>query len=163
VGVSSAVVSNIWKRFCQDGTISPKKNRGGNPSHLSQGDLQYDKFFKKQRPSISYNEIIEQLNEFGDLPYGTMSTTALSEAVRHRLPSGKEYSYKKLQPIAQERFTLQNIAYTQLFVNYLNSKDPYTLKFFDECGLKLPQHGTHSYGHAPDGEHAIEYQIHRIS
>ena len=158
LGVSSAVVSKIWKRYCQDGTISPKKNRGGNPSSLSQGDLQYVEFLKKQQPSISYNEIIEKLNEFGDLPYGTTSTTALSEAVRHRLPSGEEYSYKKLQPIAQERFTLQNMAYTQLFVNYLGRKDPYTLKFFDECGLKLPRHGTRTYGHAPVGERAVEYQ-----
>jgi transposase len=68
LGVSSAVVSNIWKRFWQNGTISPRKNQGGNPSHLSEGDLQYVEYLKKQQPSISYNEIIERLNEFGDLP-----------------------------------------------------------------------------------------------
>ena len=156
--VSSVTVSNIWKRYCQDGTISPRKNGGGNPSHLSEGDLQYIEFLKQQQPSISYNEIMEKLHEFGDLPYGTTSTTAISEAVRHRLPSGAQYSYKKIQTIAQERFTLQNMAYTQLFVDYLGTKDPYTLKFFDECGLKLPQHGTRSYGHAPVGERAIEYR-----
>ena len=89
--------------------------------------------------------------------------TALSEAVRHRLPSGKKYSWKKLQTIAQERFTLQNMAYTQLFVGYLGSKDPYTLKFFDECGLKLPRHSTRSYGHAAVAERAIEYQRHAES
>ena len=109
-----------------DRCISPKKNTGGNPSHLSQGDLQYIEFLKQQRPSITYDEIIQQLYEFGDLPYGTISKTALSEAVRHRLPSGKEYSFKKNNIVAQERFTLQNMAYTQVFIDYLNSKDPYT-------------------------------------
>ena len=158
LGVSSAVVSNIWKRYCEDGSISPKKNTGGNPSHLSQGDLQYVEFLKQQKPTITYDEIMQQLHEFGDLPYGTTSTTALSEAVRHRLPSGKEYSFKKLNIVAQERFTLQNMAYTQLFIDYLHEKDPYTLKFFDECGLKLPQHASRTYGHAPIGERAIELQ-----
>ena len=158
LGVSSAVVSNIWKRYCQDGSISPKKNTGGNPSHLSQGDLPYIEFLKQQKPSITYDEIIQQLYEFGDLPYGTISKTALSEAVRHRLPSGKEYSFKKINIVAQERFTLQNMAYTQVFIDYLNSKDPYTLKFFDECGLKLPQHASRTQGHAPVGERAIEIQ-----
>lgn len=158
LGLSSTVVSNFWKRYCQEGSISPKKNTGGNPSHLSQGDLQYVEFLKQQKPSITYDEIIQQLYEFGDLPYGTTSKTALSEAVRHRLPSGKEYSFKKINIVAQERFTLQNMAYTQVFIDYLSSKDPYTLKFFDECGLKLPQHASRTHRHAPVGERAIEIQ-----
>ena len=46
LGVTSAVVSKIWKRYRQDKTITPKPNTGGNPSHLSKGDLQYIEFFK---------------------------------------------------------------------------------------------------------------------
>ena len=49
------------------------------------------------------------------------------------------------------------MAYTQLFIDYLAAKDPYRLKFFDECGLKLPSHGTRSYGHAPVGKRAFEF------
>ena len=158
LGVSSAVVSKIWKRYWQDKTISPKPNTGGNPSHLSEGDLHYIEFLKRQRPSISYNEILQQLYEFGDLPYGTTSMTGLSEAVRNRLPSGKKYSFKKLNIIAHERFTLQNMAYTQVFFDYLHNKDPYTLKIFDECGIKLPTSTARTYGHAPVGERAVEFQ-----
>ena len=72
------------------------------------------------------------------------------------MPSGEAFSYKKITHVAQERFTVQNMAYTQLFVNYLHEKDPYTLKYFDECGVKLPRNGTWLYGHAPLGERAIE-------
>ena len=158
LSVSSAVVSKIWKRYWQDKTFTSKPNTGGNPSHLSEGDLQYIEFLKRQRPSITYDEILQQLYEFGDLPYGTTSMTGLCEAVRHRLPSGKEYTYKKLNVIAQERFTLQNMAYTQIFIDYLHSKEPYKLKFFNECGLKLPQHTARRYGHAPVGERAVEFQ-----
>lgn len=46
--------------------------------------------------------------------------------------------------------------YSQLFIDYLNSKNPYTLKFFDEAGIKTPDVGTRVYGHAPVGERCIE-------
>ena len=157
LGITSAAVSQIWKRYCTEGSIDPLPHSGGKPSHLSEGDLQYIEFLKRQRPSITYKEIMQNLYEFGDLPYGTTSISALSQAVQHRLPDG-DFSYKKLNVIAQERFTLQNMAYTQVFIDYLNNKDPYTLKFFDECGLKLPQHVARQYGHAPVGERAIEFK-----
>ena len=44
LGVSSAVVSKIWKRYWQDKTISPKPNTGRNLSHLYEGDLHYIEF-----------------------------------------------------------------------------------------------------------------------
>ena len=158
LGVSSAVVSKIWKRYWQDKTVDPKPNTGVNLSHLSDGDLHYIEFLKQQKPSITYNEILQKLYEFGDLPHGTTSMTGLSEAVRHRLPSSNKYTFKKLNIIAQERFTLQNMAYTQIFIDYVHSKDPYKLKFFDECGLKLPTSTARKYGHAPVGERAVEFQ-----
>ena len=56
----------------------------------------------------------------------------------------------------EERFTVENMAYTQMFIDYLHAKDPFKLKFFGECGLKLPFHGKRLYGHAPVGERCIE-------
>ena len=49
------------------------------------------------------------------------------------------------------------MAYTQIFVDYLHAKNPYKLKFFDECGLKLPFHRKRLYGHAPVGERCVEF------
>ena len=109
-----------------------------------------------QKPSISYSEIEDKLLEFGDLPRGGTSKSALSNAVRRRMPCGEKFTYKKMTHVAQERFTVQNMAYTQMFVDYLHSKNPYTLKYFDECSVKLPGNGTRSYGHAPVGERAVE-------
>ena len=48
------------------------------------------------------------------------------------------------------------MAYTLLFVDYVYAKDPYTLKNFDECGVKPPSNNTRKYGHAPIGERAIK-------
>ena len=95
LGVSSVTVSNIWKCYCQDGTISPRKNGGGNPSHLSEGDLQYIEFLKQQQPSISYDEIMEKLHEFGDLPYGTKST--INGYFRSSSTSSTQWSAIQLQ------------------------------------------------------------------
>ena len=46
--------------------------------------------------------------------------------------------------------------YTQLFVNYLSSKDPRRIKFFDEAGVKTPDVGIRLYGNAPSGERCVE-------
>ena len=92
---------------------------------------------KRKKPSISYEEFLEKLYEFGDLPYGTVSKSTLSNAARRRLPSG-QFTLKKIGGIAQERFTVHNMAYTQLYIDYLLQKDPCKIKFFDECRLKLP-------------------------
>ena len=70
--------------------------------------------------------------------------------------SGLKYSRKKISTVAQERFSVENMAYTQMFIDYLHAKDPFKLKFFDECSLKLPFHGKRLYGHAPVGERCIQ-------
>lgn len=156
LNISSAVVSKIWNQYYQNNTLDPKTRRGGANSSLSNGDLHLIEVLKRQRPSITHSEIVEELYEHGDLPNGSTSISAVSRAVRQRLPSGDKFSLKKITHVAQERFTIQNMAYTQLFIDYLYSKDPYTLKYFEECGVKLPSNGRPNYGHAPVGERAVE-------
>ena len=155
LNLSSAVVSKIWKQFCETNSLSPLKNGGGNKSGLSEGDLQLIEVVNPQ-PSTTYAELADILLEVGDIPRGGTSKTALSNAVRHRMPSQENFSYKKITHVAQERFTIQNMAYTQIFIDYLHTKDPYTLKYFDECGVKLPTDGSRHYGHAPIGNRAVE-------
>ena len=95
------------------------------------------------------------LYDCDDLPFGATSVTAVCNAVRNRLPSGKKFTLK-IAHIAQERFTIANMAYTQLFVDCLYAKDPYMSKYFDECGVKHLSNNTRKYGHAPIGENGIE-------
>ena len=87
-------------------------------------------------PCISYSEIEDKLFEFGHLPGGG---TAPSNVVRHRMSSGENFAFKKITHVAQEGFTVQNMAYIQVFIDYLQSKDPHTLKYFEECGVNLPR------------------------
>ena len=67
----------------------------------------------------------------------------------------KNVQEKKISHIARERLTYDNILYTQLFIDYLKSKDVRTIKFFDEAGIKVPDVGK-LYGHSPVGERCVE-------
>ena len=115
-----SAVSKIWNQFCEKKSFSPLKTSDGNRSSLSDGDLQLIEVPKRHKPSTTYSEIENILVEVGDLPTG----------VRGRLPSAENFTYKKIMHVAQERFTIQNMAYTQIFIDYLHSKDPYTLLKF---------------------------------
>ena len=98
------------------------------------------------------------LNEFGDIPNGA-SISAISRSLSNNMLSGLKYSRKKISSFAQERLSVENMAYTQIFIDYLHAKNPYKLKFFNECGLKLPFHGKRLYGHAPVGERCVEFIV----
>ena len=51
---------------------------------------------------ISYSEKEDKLFEFHDLPGGG---TAMSNAVRRRMSSGENFTFKKMTHAAQERFS----------------------------------------------------------
>ena len=87
---------------------------------------------------------------------GDISLSSISRAIKSKLPSGQRYSRKRITHVTREQFTEENMLYTQLFVNYLSSKDPKKIKFFDESGVKTPHIGTRRYGHAPLEERCVE-------
>ncbi|CAB4004714.1 Ankyrin repeat domain-containing 34B [Paramuricea clavata] len=148
--VSSKAIKSVWHRFCEEMTTTPKKKGGMTHSKLEEGDLELIEVLKVHSPSISLSEIIQEL------PALEISMSAISRAIRNRLPSGEQYTRKKLTRLARERFTPENMFYTQLFINYLSSKDPYRLKFFDEAGIKIPCVGTRTYGHSAKGTRSVE-------
>jgi hypothetical protein len=63
---------------------------------------------------------------------------------------------EKLTEMAREQFTPNNIFYTQLFINYLSSQDATKVKFCDKAGIKIPNVGTHMYGHSAIGTRCVE-------
>ena len=75
--------------------------------------------------------------------------------------SGVNYSRKKVSAIAQERFSVENMAYTQMFIDYLHTKDPFKLKFFDECGLKLRVYLKPGIRNPESGIRKKKMKIHR--
>ena len=98
------------QRLQTERTVESWCHGGGNTSNLTQGDLQFIETVKRERPTLSLREIYDGLNEFGDIPNGT-SISGISHALNNML-SGVKYSRKKVSAIAQERFSVENIAYT---------------------------------------------------
>lgn len=62
------------------------------------------------------------LNEFGDIPNDTPIST-ISRSFRFEILEEKNSNF------AQERFSVENMAYTQMFTDYLHAKNPCKLKF----------------------------------
>ena len=65
--------------------------------------------------SSSLKELRDDLAIHGDC--GELSTSTFSRNIRKKLPSGRNYSRKRLGKCASERFTPENIVYTQLSVH----------------------------------------------
>lgn len=72
------------------------------------------------------------------------------------MPSGQKYSRKRLGKCASERFTNENLVYTQLYLDYLSDKHPATSKFFDKSGFQLPDAGHRNFGFSPIGEECVD-------
>ena len=149
--LSPNTVKNIWRKYCEEYHTNPKPSGGFRWSKLDEDDLKFEK------PSISLAEIIRVLDEHGGIHGENISIASISRVLTSgRLQSGLSYSRKKLTKLAYERLTPENMVYTQLFVDYLSSKNPRKLKFFDEAGIKLPDVGGRIYGHNPVGTRCVE-------
>lgn len=72
------------------------------------------------------------------------------------MPSGQKYSRKRLGKCASERFTNENLVYTQLYLDYLSDKHPATSKCFDKSGFQLPDAGHRNFGFSPIGEECVD-------
>ena len=107
--------------------------------------------------SIQLKEIYSTLEEFGDVE--SISLLSISREVKSKLLSGKRYTRKRIIHVAAERFTQENMIYTQLFIDYLSSKDSSRIELFDEAGVKTPDVGTRLYGNAPSRERCVENGI----
>ena len=118
--VQDSTVKNIWRNYCENNTLNPKKKTGGNPSKLKDGDLELIETLIRIRPTISLNELKDDVELYGQK---CVSISAISRALTQRMPSGLQYSRKKVNKVAIKRFTAVNMIYTQMFINYLHSKD----------------------------------------
>ncbi|CAB4017230.1 Ankyrin repeat domain-containing 34B [Paramuricea clavata] len=64
--VHDSTVNNIWSNYCENKTLDPKKKKGGNPSKLRDGDLELIETLTRIRPTISLNELKDDLKFFDE-------------------------------------------------------------------------------------------------
>ena len=138
--IRSSTVSKYVKRYRETGTVeSSQRNHIRTPSKLTFEDSVLLETIVENKGSTSLKEMQSELSDFGDC--GEISTSTISRHVRHHLPSNKNYSPKRMGKSAVNRFTHENLVYTQLYLDYLAKKDPASVKFFDETGFQLPDAG----------------------
>ena len=103
--------------------------------------------------SSSLKELRDDLAIHGDC--GELSTSTISRNTSNKLPSGRNYSRKRLTKCRSER-SPENIVYTQLYIDYLKDKDPSCVKFFDEAGFQLTDAGHRNFGVSSVVEDCVE-------
>lgn len=121
--------------------------------HIQQDDIDFIRFLKTDRASVTIGELHKHISEHCDICGGT-SNSAIKRELQNM--TNRKWTWKKLTRPVAEKFTPDNLNYCQDYVNYISTVDPYKLKFFDESGIKLPDVGRPNYGHSLCGTLAVE-------
>lgn len=143
----------VWTLVCSEGTVNSGSHRTGNPTHIHSEDVKLVEFLKTERPSINYSSVKERLEIFGNIE-GRTSVSVIGRTVRSRMSDGP-WTWKKLTKQPMDKFTDDNIAYAQQFLQFLHGMDPAKVKFFDEAGVNVAS-GHRTYGHSLKGTNAVE-------
>ena len=152
VKLANSTVKAIWDRFCETGSVAPLPPGGGRKKKLQEHDLLYAKQLKVEKPSIYLKEVQTKLSMFANVD---VSLSTICKSYKHYMNDGP-WTRKVMVTPSAERFTRQNLQYTQAYLNYVSRQNPYKLRFFDESGFFLPDTLKRRYGHAPKGQPAVE-------
>lgn len=148
--ISKSTVSNIWRKYNENFSISPRKPMNTKDRKIGNEDREFIKALKNERPSIQLQTIRDELLKHSNT-ITSISISTISNTIRKDL----SMTYKKICLYNKNRFTLQNLQYTQQFLNYVFNKDPFRLKFMDEMGIRLVD-GQPTYGHSVKGSKCVE-------
>ncbi len=149
--VTAQSVVKYWNQNCLEGNVNPKsKEKEGRPPKLQEPHLDYIDYLYKSNPSMTQGQIIEKLKQRGCIPDGIHQST-ISRTIRKKL----DLTRKRVSLNNERRFTPENLAYTQAFMDELYSRDPHTLKFFDEAGFKIPDSIIPTYGYSQKGVRCV--------
>ncbi|XP_006819402.1 uncharacterized protein LOC102809379, partial [Saccoglossus kowalevskii] len=153
--VARSTVLAVWQRYCDTGSVSPRRRSTYRPTLLTDDDYRYRyiELLKTEHPSMSYEDIRQKLEENANVH---VSNSTLCRAVRSGLRQTK-WTWKKMIKPAAERFTERNLIYTEAYLQAFREIDPMRIRFFDESGFTLHA-SQRNYGHAQIGLPAVEIQ-----
>jgi DNA-binding transcriptional ArsR family regulator len=155
LGISPASVGNILKLHRETGGLESRpQTHVRTQSKLSFEDSVLLETIVVSQGSASLKEIEKEIIEHGHSD--SLSISTISRHIRKNAVSRQRYSRKRLGKCALERFTNENMVYTQIYLDYLADKHPATITFFDESGFQLPDAGHRNYGYSPVGEPCLD-------
>ena len=129
LGIARSTISKVVKIYRETGCVEPlsKNNRNYNSKVTYEDSILLETIIGGSGVT-SLSEIQSLLDTTAD--YGRVSLSTISRHIRNKLPSGNKYSRKNISKLATERFTNDNIIYTQLYLDYVSQKDPNKKNFF---------------------------------
>jgi transposase len=151
-GISVSCITSIWKRYAIRGTICREPRRGGRPRTVQQEDIDHVGVLKTLQPTMSLKTIKDNILQYSNV-LRSISLSTVSDIINKDL----NMTFKRATFCHGNRFTLQNLQYTERFMQYVNNRDPFSLKFMDEMGFDLSD-GNKRYGHSKKGTPCVAIQ-----
>lgn len=99
---------------------------------------------------MSCKEIQEKLRRYSPVS-GEVSLPTINRCILKSL----KFTYKRLKYSRIERFTNDNMIYSQAYIDFCQTKNTRQIKFMDESGFKLTN-ANRTYGHSRRGEPCVE-------
>ena len=158
LSLSNPVVAKTWKYYVATCTVV-KVGHKPKDRLLSAEDEEYILDLVMMSPTLYKKELRDYLLQHTNTPITSVSLTTMYRTVRHRL-SGKQFTRKKTQRSNKRRWTDANIIYTRNFFNFMQSIDPFTIRFVDEASVNF---GTtyRLYGSSESGSPALDISTHK--
>ena len=151
--IDKKCVTRLWSNFLEHGSVKSHKSNAGRPQKLDDQQTRYVEMLKLEKPSTSLLEIQEKLEENANV---TVSKSTVCRTIKNRL-SDTPWTRKRLQKTPKERFTHDNLRYTENFLQVIANSDPVRLRFFDESGFNS-RDCTCRYGHSERGTRCVEVE-----
>ena len=105
-------VTNFWIRYVNEGSMSEKpRHKKGNPK-ITEPDVRMIEFLKREKPSTTGTEIQDKLKRYSPVS-GNVDVSTISRIMTKNL----NFTFKRIRRPSGDRFTPENMRYTQAFIN----------------------------------------------
>lgn len=149
VGVSN---NNSIKKNINNYGNQMDKNVGGRPANIATEDVKLAlSYYKHRKPSISAKEMRKKLID------DNITTRHVSDSMISLVLKSLNFTKKKLTVYPKESCTERILALYDAYLEVISNMNPMTLHFFDESSV-IKTSGNRTYGHAPRGLNAVEFQ-----
>lgn len=148
LNIEDTTVRKLWLKYLANGTVAYQPPVRSGRRIVKQEHVDFIHSLKKEDPTMYRRTIKDKLQEFSTIENISLST------ISSVLTKDLNMTFKKVTRVNKNRFTDDNMAYTQEFIDWISTKDARKLKFMDESGITLTD-AHPRYGHAAKSERAV--------
>ena len=158
LNLSNPSVSRIWKYFVANNSLV-RMDKQPVKRLLSQEDEDYIRDLVQMKPTLYKKEIRHLVLRNTNTPITDISLSTIYRTVRHRICS-IQFTMKKTQRSNERRWTDANIIYTRNFFTFMQTVDPFHVRFVDEASVNFAT-TFRMYGCSQSGSRAVDISTHK--